>query len=515
MNVGLSAHSLRRPTRLWYPVTLFGVLFALLLTWNMATPLFASPDEPAHLYKAYGTAHGELLGTPIADQPSNVRLFDVPESMGQPNVMCYFFVPEQPADCATGSSSAGVSAAAVYPPFWYAIVGGGARVIDPDGQRVYRAVAAALCAALIAAAFAFARRSSAARLSPLLLLALPPMTLFLAGTVNPNGFEVAAFLLLWTLCLHISHPRATSWQSGLLVGLLVAAVLLSRFASLIWVAAGIVVVLLLIGWNGIKRFLTKAFLLPAIGSTVAAVVALFVWSVYAGAEATDERIASDWTRSHVFTYTVRRLPEYARQMIGVLGWLDTRMPRVTYGAFAVITIVAVIGIITSRNRRLQLATAAVFVAMLTVPVMINVISARKAGLIWQGRYALPLFAGLGVLGMIGWHETSERGGTRQIPTVRLGVALLFVVAEVAGFWQTLRRFTVGASGKIWLDDPLAWNPPVSPLLLIAANTVVVTAFVTVVLIGTARPPFDKAFDALGTGRMESVIVSQRAAEPGD
>ncbi|MEK7422235.1 MAG: DUF2142 domain-containing protein [Actinomycetota bacterium] len=501
-------HSLRS---LWYPVTLFGVLFALLLTWNMATPLFASPDEPAHLYKAYGTAHGEMLGTPIPDQPSNIRLFDVPDTMGQPNVMCYFFVPEQPADCATGSSSAGVSAAAVYPPFWYAIVGGGARVIDSDGQRVYRAVAAALCAALIAAAFAFARRSSAARLSPLLLLALPPMTLFLAGTVNPNGFEVAAFLLLWTLCLHISHRRATSWQSGMLVGLLLATVLLSRFASLIWVAGGVVVVIALVGWNGARRFLTTRFLLPAVGSTVAAVVALFVWSVYAGAEATDERIASDWTRSHVFTYTVKRLPEYARQMIGVLGWLDTRMPLVTYGAFATITIVAVAGVITSRNRRLQLATAAVFVGLLTAPVLLNMVSARKAGLIWQGRYALPLFAGLGVLGMIGWHETSERGATRLVPTVRLGVALLFVVAEVAGFWQTLRRFTVGSSGKIWLDGPLAWNPPLAPLLLIAINAVVVTAFVAVVLVGTANPSLDQAFDVPGTGRIESVIVGQRSA----
>jgi Predicted membrane protein (DUF2142) len=497
---------------LWYPASLFGVLLALFLTWNMATPLFASPDEPAHLYKAYGTAHGEMLGTPIPDQPSNIRLFDVPLTMGQPNVMCYFFVPEQPADCATGSSSAGVSAAAVYPPFWYAIVGGGARVIDADDQRVYRAVAAALCAALIAAAFAFARRSSAARLSPLLFLALPPMALFLAGTVNPNGFEIAAFLLLWTLCLHISHPRAATRQSGLLVGLLVATVLLSRFASLIWVAASVVVVLLLVGWTGAKRFLNARFLVPAIGSSIAAIAALFAWSVYAGAEATDERIASDWTRSHVFTYTVRRLPEYTRQMIGVLGWLDTRMPRVTYGAFAIITLVAVIGVITSRNRRLMLATAAVFIGLATVPVIINVISAPTAGLIWQGRYALPLYAGLGVLGMIGWHETSARGGTRQIPMVRIGVSALFVVAEVAGFWQTLRRFTVGAHGKVWLDGPLAWNPPIAPLPLIAINAVIVAAFVTLVLAGTARRPFDEALDVTGAGRMESVVVGQRAVE---
>lgn len=496
-----------------FPAAFFLALLALLLTWTIATPLFASPDEPAHLYKSYGTAHGELLGTPIADQPSNVRLFDVPDSMGQGNVMCYFFVPDQPADCATGSSSAGVSAAAVYPPFWYALVGGGARLIDPTSQRAYRAVAAGLCAALMAAAFAVARRSTAGHLTPLLLLGLTPMTLFLAATVNPNGFEIAAFLLIWTLCLHLEpvgeRNRAASWQGGVAVGALVATVLLSRFASIIWVVVGVAVVAILLGRPGLQRFLNPRFLVPSVGATFAAVAALAAWSRYSGAEAEDSRIASDFTRSHVVSYTVRQLPEFATQMIGVLGWLDTRMPRVTYLAFAAMLVVALAGVAISRNRRLQFATVTVFAALATVPVAVNVISAAKAGLIWQGRYALPLYVGLGVLGMIGWRDAIERTRFRPVRSIRLGLCAAFVIGEIAGFWQTVRRFTVGADGKIWLTDPLPWRPPVAPMALIAANAVLVVVFVAVLLLGTHHRAPVAGFAELHDGPNGSVVVGQR------
>jgi hypothetical protein len=51
----------------------------------------------------------------------------------------------------------------------------------------------------------------------------------------------------------------------------------------------------------------------------------------------------------------------------------------------------------------------------------------------------------------------------------------------------LRRFTVGAHGKIWLSRPLPWSPPLAPLLLIAANAVFVIALCAVVLTATRKP----------------------------
>ncbi len=488
-------------TRRAFPAAVFVATLFLLLTWTVGTPLFGSPDEPAHLYKAYGTAHGEAIGEPIEGSFSpNLRRFDVPAEMGQsPDIMCFIFQADVSAGCAgPGSVGAGESTAAIYPPFWYGLVGGGARLTGQDtSQRVYRAVAATLCAALIAAAFAVARRSNVGRFSPLLLLGLTPMTLFLAGSVNPNGFEVAGFLLLWALCLHIDTDQAVSRRAGVIVGSIVAVLLLSRFASAIWVACGVGVIALTIGASGVRRFMNRAFLMPAAGLSVAASVLLVGWSRYAGAAAEDPRIATDMGLVEVARTTWERTPELLRQMIGILGWLDTRIPWFAYALFAVFTAAIVVGVVLAGDRRLVLAAGAVCVGVIVVPIIVNVASAASAGLIWQGRYSLPLYAMLGLLGMLGWHRALERRPNPRLMTiVRWTAAICFVVAEVASFWQALRRFAVGAEGKIWLDEPLPWSPSITPMVLIALNAALVSTLAGVVLFGTT---------ATGIGR-EPVLV---------
>ncbi len=479
------------PRRGSFPAAVFVAILLVLLTWTLATPLFGSPDEPAHLYKAYGTAHGEAIGEPIEGSFSpNLRRFDVPSEMGvPPTIMCFIFQADVSAGCVQpGPGSAGDSTAATYPPFWYGLVGGGARLTGHDtSQRAYRAVGAALCAALIAAAFAVARRSPAGRLSPLLLLALTPMTLFLGGSVNPNGFEIAGFLLLWALCLHVGSERAPGQRSGVIVGSIVAVLLLSRFASAIWVATGAGVIALTIGLSGVRRFLNRAFLVPALGLSAAASALLVVWSRFAGAVADDPRIATDMSLADAARTTWERTPELLRQMIGILGWLDTRIPWFAYTLFAVFTAVIVAGVVFAADRRLVLATGAVCAGVIVVPILVNVASAASAGLIWQGRYSLPLYAMLGMLGMLGWHRALERRpNPRLLTAVRWTAATCFVVAEVASFWQSMRRFTVGAGGKIWLDEPLPWRPSIAPMPLIAINAVLVAMLAGVVLAGTAR-----------------------------
>ena len=108
---------------------MFGTVLALLATWAVGMPLFASPDEPAHLFKAYGTAHGQLVGDEEPGWPANIRRFDVPPAMRTPDLRCYFGSPAQPANCATGSDPNTLSSAAVYPPFWYAAVGMPTRLV--------------------------------------------------------------------------------------------------------------------------------------------------------------------------------------------------------------------------------------------------------------------------------------------------------------------------------------------------------------------------------------------------
>ncbi|MCU1360076.1 MAG: putative rane protein [Ilumatobacteraceae bacterium] len=476
------------------PLGIFCLLMLMLTTWTVGMPLFTSPDEAAHLYKAYGTAHFEALGDIQPGQSTNIRVFDVPQIMGTPasadhGLGCYFFKPDVSAACASGHDGVMASTAAVYPPFWYAVVGGATRIVgESTHQRAYRAISALLCAALIAAAFESARRSRQRSLSPLLLIGLTPMTVFLAGTLNPNGFEIAGFILAWSLCLHLDRPRAASARAGFIVGALVSAMLLSRFASVVWVASGAVIAAVLLGWTGMRR-LGRRFFVPAIGCSVAAVVALAAWSKYAGVSADDPRPAVDWTRGHVIRETVHRLPGMTKQMIGVLGWVDTPLPWVVHLMFALLTLIVLVGVVVSRDRRLMLVTALVALALFAAPIAINVISAPTAGLIWQGRYSMPMFAALGFIGMLAWRTVLDRGPSAEIEVVvRYVACAAFLIAEVVAFWQALRRYTVGSHGKIWLTDPLPWQPDVAPMVLIAVNAIAATALCAAILRSTSPAP---------------------------
>jgi Predicted membrane protein (DUF2142) len=477
-------------SRWGYPLALFAATFAVLLTWTVATPLFASPDEPAHLYKAYGTAHGQAIGEPMEETLSNIRTFDVPEVMGQPpNIMCFIFQANVTAGCVQpGAVGAGISTAAVYPPFWYGLVGGGARIVGGDtSQRTYRAIGGVLCAALIAAAFAVARRAPSGRLSPLLLIGLTPMTLFLSGSVNPTGFEIAGFVLLWAVCLHLDSRSAATRRGGVIVGSIVAAVMLAHFASVMWVITGAVVMALVLGIAGLRPFLRRSFLLPAAGIAAAATVALFAWSRYAGAEAEDPRLATDMTLVDAAQESWRRLPDFAQQMIGVLGWLDTELPWFVYAGFIAFAVIISIGILRSGDTRLMLAGGAILSGLVGIPILVNTASAGSAGLIWQGRYQLPLFAMLGLVGMLAWQRVVDRSADqRTLAAIRWGSCSLFAFAEIAAFWQSLRRFSVGANGKIWLTEPLGYSPSIAPMLLIALNAIAVFALCWVILAGTSR-----------------------------
>lgn len=474
------------------PALCFALLLTTFSTWTVGMPLFTSPDEAAHLFKAYGTAHLEALGDELPGQSTNIRLFHLPQQMAPPDgpddgLLCYFFQSQVPAACAVGSDGATVSTAAVYPPFWYAVVGGAARVTGQSThQRAYRAASAVLCAALVAAAFESARRSRAASLSPLLLIGLTPMAVFLAGTLNPNAFEIAGFVFGWTLLLHLHHPRAATARAGLLTGGLVGVLLMSRFASVVWIALGALVALVLLGLDGVRR-LGLRFFLPALGAAGTAVAALAAWSVYAGVSADDPRTATDMPRSEVISTTVDRLPDFAEQMIGVLGWLDTPLPAAVHVLFGVLTMLVLVGVALSRDVRLAAATLIVAVSLAVVPIAINVVSAPTAGLIWQGRYSVPMYAAFGAIGMLAWRTALDRMSSpaRVETAIRWGACAAFAVAEVVAFWWALRRFTVGSSGKLWLTEPLPWSPDVAPMLLLALNAAAVAAFCALVLWSTA------------------------------
>ena len=86
------------------------------------------------------------------------------------------------------------------------------------------------------------------------------------------------------------------------------------------------------------------------------------------------------------------------QMVGVLGWLDTYFPTPVYLFWMVaVGSLFLIAIASVRNRKSIIPLFALIVLVLVVPVLIELSQARRVGLVWQGRYTLPIAVGIPIL----------------------------------------------------------------------------------------------------------------------
>jgi hypothetical protein len=455
----------------------FMAMLIVVATWAVGIPRFASPDEPAHVYKAYGTAHGELLGAAVPPPfPSNLREFTGPAALGAPDPFCLNTgQPDVPASCVTTFSPRLISSAARYPPWYYGLVGIPVAAAG-QSQRVlaYRLVSAALCVALLALAMCLAKRSVRSDVVALQLVALTPMALFLMASVNPNAIEIAGFVAIWACLTRVATDVQLPPRVLILASFLSAAVVLMRPVSIVWMAGMVAIVLIGARAQRRRELFSPRLLAWAVGPTAVALVLSWLWAVYARFEVKDDRLTNSLTLRAALRLSVDNWPEYLRETIGVLGWLDTRLPSFVYAMWiAALVVVAVIHLRSATSRRV-VAFAALVAVWLALPLVINGFTNSRAGLTYQGRYSLPIFVGVVFLPM--WNDRSILRLPRLSQRWLVGAALaLVVVAEVGAFWQMLRRFTVGADGKIVLTGRLPWQPSVAPMLLIAINAVAILA----------------------------------------
>jgi hypothetical protein len=145
--------------------------------WGLADPLFAGPDEPAHVIRAVGLDHGQLIGREASvrlRQESSikggnlvVRAPAIYRSVGTP---CFAFQPDVTAACLqfAGSSRDAdvVTSAGRHPPAYYAVVGLMSLVYRPGSGTVYlmRLITALLTGAFIATAVTALLRTAMPRL---------------------------------------------------------------------------------------------------------------------------------------------------------------------------------------------------------------------------------------------------------------------------------------------------------------------------------------------------------------
>ncbi|WP_431220456.1 DUF2142 domain-containing protein [Leifsonia xyli] len=464
----------------------FGALFLMMGSYSLATPQGASPDEPAHAMRAYAAAHGQLFGPESTAVPGTLDL-RVSEYFAQlekhmpcfkrditRTPACVTPIADQDAP-ATGHSSTGVST-----PVFYLAVGWPTIALDgAKGLYAMRLAGAALCAALLALAFVALRSFPRRRWATLALGAgVTPMTLFLCGTVNPNGLEVAAtaaaFALLAATFGSASSRGVLAWR---LAGVTVVSILLvnTRSIALLWLLLALVAALILSEGAVLRRVFRWWPTWVAVGIVVAVTgtVALFYLRPRPLTPAY-QPIGAGSTWGQGFSWAFDQTFSFMNGWIAQFGWLEIPSPAIAIAVWASVGGALLLTGLVLGGRRTALAALPIALALLLVPPLSQAAVIGVAGYIWQGRYTLAPAVMLLVLAGIGLDRARpavEPAG-RLRPVVRVALILL-VLGQAGAFLWMLRRYVTGlTSTGTWLDLLRApvWQPPGGWIALAIALT---------------------------------------------
>lgn len=474
-------------------------LAALAACWILLTPPGGGPDEASHLTRSGGVVRGDLEGDDI--DASRGRGFELPDRYLVPDAGCYAQQPTVPATCApdpqrSGSTVVLTSSAYDYPVWAHAVAGVPSLLPGLDPVWWARIGGAAVSVALVAASLRIAGRRGHGLLAPAIVLAVTPMAWFSFAVVNPSGIAAAGAIALWTGVL-VSGGAGRSASVGWLATAGWVALALPRRDGLIWAAVVLVFALAatgrpLLAW---LRSLPRAGLALVAVSTVVAVV----WGVTRDSRSSQlsalapllvvaaEAVRVRWSRApgrasrlglaaavtaaggvaalFVLTtrpggldwnHTARVIGESGNNLveaIGVLGWLDVVLPWIAVAAWvAVLGVLAAVSLLDSAR---PTAMAAVLLAVaLVTSWAFELYSGNESGTYWQGRYSLPLLAGIPLL--------LAAGARRSSPPARAVVLVGPLAVLNVAAWSAARRFAVGIDGSLlpweW-DGAVAWAPP--------------------------------------------------------
>ena len=437
------------------------VIAPLTVLWSLVNPLFASPDEPAHMARAQGFAHLDFAppyetdGLPL----------DAPE--------CFKFNGTVTADCARNTWGADGTEVSTktrdYPPLFHAVAAVPAVFTSGEfGAYAMRVWLALVCTALIAMAAALL---SGRGRWPLigLLLGLTPMSVFVASTVNPSGITVAFAALavagavrqwVWRDPVRGSTIALVGGLLGLLLvrrdGIMTVGVLLAVFAPFWW-SADLTARIRKIDWRRGSNIVLAVLTALVIVVFVVPIGHRFLTNTEVGGN------GSRWQ-------AVKVMRIYLDHMVGTFGWIDTYVgPELFLVAVVVAMTVVLLGFVGAETRG-RASVAIAFGMLFVVPIVFGMFRYPY----FQGRYLLPIWLAVAVMSALAV-------GTTDVGVVisrRLGVFVVSVwgLVHALAFVQNLRRYAVGNAGSWKFAFEARWHPPTMPnavviVLLVAALVV--------------------------------------------
>ena len=162
------------------------------------------------------------------------------------------------------------------------------------------------------------------------------------------------------------------------------------------------------------------------------------------------------------------------QMIGVFGWLDAAPPVGVVLAWTVaVGVVVVLGAALGA-RRVVVALVAITAVSVVVPSLIQASQMEEHGILFQGRYILPLGAGIVLVAGRAVDEAGHELIDRLSRVIVLVLALT-VVGHLVAIWFAARRFAVGVGGPVFFVGE-GWTPGISLAVPLAVAFLAVPGF---------------------------------------
>lgn len=455
----------------WLLLSLMSVI------WSIATPLGGSPDEPAHAIKAASIVRGELAGP----SSKNGTIVQVPAYVAYVyNQTCYAFHSDVTAACSTtpitgdpGRTVTSATTAGLYNPLYYALVGWPTLLAHDDSGVYWMRVISGIVSSLFLA-FTFMMLFSWRRRLLVLLgfaVATTPMVLFLNGSINPNSVEVsatlAAFVGVMTILRQPDPARLT--QHAVIVTISAVIAVNARGISPLWVAIALLTPFALSTWPQIRSLARERVVQVAVGCIALATIAALLWTKLSGSLET----TNAGTGEAATGYGVGSSPlvgfaqifvgtfDYGQGMIGDFGWLDTPAPSAVFFAWsAFIGALCLLCLMLLRGRPFILAVG-LMAGLLFIPPIVQAAYITGGGIIWQGRYALPLFVCVVVALCALLGERLPRLDRRAEVWLCLVTLSTWAAAQMLAFVYALKRYGVGATSSSWRKLLLApdWAPP--------------------------------------------------------
>ncbi len=465
------------------------VVAALHALWSLAVPLMASPDEPSHAVRAAAVARGQWSGelgpaASDASRPGAATTVRLPSDWIQvvllPN--CLAFDSSQPASCQQpvappdGSLQPVDTYAGQYPPLYYALVGWPSRFLHAEAS-VY---AMRLLSGAIAAAFlvwGFARLRSTTSASAAIwgaLAAVTPTVVFMGASVNPQGLEIASAFAFWAACLALVTGSAPPSRGLVLqVGVAGAVLVNSRSSGPVWALLAVAVSLLLADRSRLQQLVASHRLRWAGGAGLAAGGLAAWWIVTHGDVVSGRGLYPQYANPVAAARVLLGFTNaYLHQMIGEFGWLDAPAPPVTTLLwFVAIGSLLLVSLAIRGRIRGSLTIVVASLAVFAAPFVLQIPTAVDAGIIWQGRYALPAAVGVPMVAS----AVLSRAPAAVVETTRVMTGWIvggLAVAHVSAFLWASRRYSEGLDGELLTGRP-EWSSPIGYLSGVGIYTLVV------------------------------------------